>query len=150
MSQAPSMLRAGQATRQVVKVFWVAQSTVSRLLQRYHVTNSMRDKKKPKKNKKKTNKQKKKKKKKKTVVVPWLQHDVRITSFVTWLSETDTSLPECCKVNWEPGVPKQINQNLLEAENLLEAGNLKSRRLAVRILLTKCHRSPEECRRQMH
>ena len=41
--QALGMLRAGQSTRQVAAVFGVAQSTISRLLQRFHATNSVSD-----------------------------------------------------------------------------------------------------------
>ena len=42
-SQALGMLRAGQSTRQVVAVFGVAHSTISRLLQHFHATNSVDD-----------------------------------------------------------------------------------------------------------
>ena len=42
-SQALGMLRAGQSTRQVTAVFGVVQSTISRLLQRFNVTNSVND-----------------------------------------------------------------------------------------------------------
>ena len=42
-SQTLGMLRAGQSTRQVAAVFGVAQSTISRLLQRFNATNSVDD-----------------------------------------------------------------------------------------------------------
>ena len=41
--QALGMLRAGQSTQQVAAVFGVAQSTISRLLQHFHATNSVDD-----------------------------------------------------------------------------------------------------------
>ena len=37
-SQAVGMLRAGQSSQQVAAVFEVAQSTISRLLQRFNAT----------------------------------------------------------------------------------------------------------------
>ena len=42
-SQAVGMLRAGQSSQQVAAVFGVAQSTISRLLQRFNVTQSAND-----------------------------------------------------------------------------------------------------------
>ena len=42
-SQAVGMLRAGQSSRQVAAVFGIAQSTMSRLLQRFNATQSVND-----------------------------------------------------------------------------------------------------------
>ena len=42
-SQAVGMLRARQSSRQVAAVFGVAQSTMSRLLQRFNATQSVND-----------------------------------------------------------------------------------------------------------
>ena len=42
-SQVVGMLRAGQSSQQVAAVFGVAQSTISRLLQRFNATQSAND-----------------------------------------------------------------------------------------------------------
>ena len=128
-SQALGMLRAGQSTRQVAAVFGVAQSTISRLLQRFNATNSVADRRRSGRPRVTTGRQD------------------RYLRNMTLRNRRMTAR----RLQGELRTATGVNVSDQTIRNRLRADNLRSRRPAVRTPLTERHRRAhrEWCRRHV-
>ena len=116
-SQALGMLRAGQSSQQVAAVFGVAQSTLSRLLQRFNATKSVNDRRRscrPSTTRQQDNYIPNINLRNRRITAKVLKHQLRTATGVNISDQT--------------------------VRNRLRAGNLRSRRPAVRTILTQAHR----------